>query len=527
MAHIHCTSINGKSMSFSEHQMSCLVDLGMPPDATPEQAGEYLERMHPHEVEEFQRATLNQGDNFHRVPMEIPQTKAESSTGSRSVSASTAPAVDSSPIRRQGIESQPAQNQSAPAVHARSHESDCTLEALQAGLLMREGIEPDSDLFKRSDARKLLNRDVARGGWLHDNATGNVSQANKDRFSRAIDHAVGYSSYRMVDFCREALRLTGRPVPRDQGDMIQRALSTSKLTAIFSPLMTMGMIEGYAGIEDTTLAWTRSTDIVDFKQIERARLTKASGLAKQARGGTANPIEFGDEIEKYRLARYSGKFEVSEEDIIDDSFGGLNEHTMKELGELAGELRGNLVYSILMGNPTMRDNNQLFHPTHGNLLDYAFGQTGAELMKVGMRTQTENGRGIRNKMKFLIVPEALEFKARQLVNSGEVRDASSTGQHGTDNPHNQLFEVVADPRLDNGVEDPDSGEAYSGSATAWFGASALNAGSIEVGYRSGTKRSPRMTDYMLAEDRNGIGWRIDLDIAAKAIDWRAISKSDG
>ncbi|MEP1644359.1 hypothetical protein, partial [Rhodopirellula bahusiensis] len=409
----------------------------------------------------------------------------------------------------------------APAAHSRSSVTGITVADLQAGLLVREGFELDDKMFQRREARAVLGRTDVQAGWLTKPHTEDTSPDIR----RALDEGHHHAGHSLVDICRMSLQASGRQVPHDQGDMIHRALSTASLSAVFSTSVNMQIIQAYLGVEDTTGGWTSSTDTNDFKTMERARMTKASGMKKLARGGTPNPIEFGDEIESYKLARYAGKFEICEEDIIDDRFGGMSDHTPRELGEMAAELRANLVFAILLANKNMRDGKALFHVDHRNLLANALALSGLDAMKVGMRTQTENGRNIRNAMRYLIVPEQLDFRARQLMSSAEVRNAASTSQEGTANPLQNRFQIVADPRLDNGVIDPDTGDEYAGSATSWYGAAAAGSNSIEVAYRTGTGRAPRMSTYMLPGDRYGMGWKCDLDIAAKAIDWRSMSKS--
>ncbi|TWU15966.1 phage major capsid protein [Allorhodopirellula heiligendammensis] len=416
----------------------------------------------------------------------------------------------------------------SPAGHVRSHGSSCTLEALQGAILLRQGFELDSPIFARREARAVLSRSNVRGEWITRIASGNGTaggNSTDERFLRARDEAHRYEGRSLPDICREALRISGRDVPSHDDDMIRRALSTATLDAVFSPSVNMQIIAAYLGVEDTTAGWTNPTDVRNFKTNERGRLTKGSGMKKLARGGTPNPIEFSDETEKYKIARYAGKFEISEEDIIDDSFGALSEHTPRELGEMAAELKPNLVFAILLANAAMRDGTALFHADHANLLALALDAAGVDAAKVAMRTQTENERNIRNAMRFLIVPEQLDFKARQLMASAELRNAAGTGPEGTANPLQNRFTVVSDPRLDNGVVDPDTGTKYNGSSTQWFGAAAAGSNSIEVGYRTGTGRAPRMTTYMLPGDRYGMGWKCDLDIGAKAIDWRSMVKS--
>ncbi|TWU66460.1 hypothetical protein [Crateriforma conspicua] len=419
---------------------------------------------------------------------------------------------------------------------SRSHEGSCTLEALQGAILLRDGFSLDDDMFRRREAQAMLRRTDVRAGWITRVAQhngGDIERADRDNgqydlLQRSRDEAHRFAGYRMLDFAREAIRLSGRQVPDDETDMIHRAMSTAALTAVFSTSVNMQILQAYLGIDDSTRGWCfENMNVPNFMKQERGRLTKASGMKKLARGGAeANPIEFSDETEEYKIARYAGQFTLDEQDFIDDSFGAMSPHTTIELGELAGELRPDLVYSILIGNPDMRDGKALFHADHGNLeTGAALGESSLETARANMVLQVENGRSIRNSMRYLIVPESLDFTARRLINSSETRQASTTTAVGTSNPHHKRFDVRSDPRLDNGVTDPDSGTFHAGSTTNWFGASARVTHGIEVGYRRGTGGAPRMETFVLTGARWGMGWKCNMDLGAKAIDWRGLHKS--
>lgn len=421
-------------------------------------------------------------------------------------------------------------------IHSRSHDGDCTLEALQGAILLREGFALDDAMFSRQEASAMLRRDNVKGGWIHSLASQSgtailrVAGSNEpdpnERYERARDRAHRFARYSMMDFARESLRLAGRQVPDDPDDMVQRALSTATLTAVFSTSVNMQILQAYLGIADTTRGWVHEADVNDFKTNDRGRLTKASGMKKLARGAEAQQIEYGDAIESYKIARYAGQFTIDDQDFIDDSFGALSEHTPKELGELAAELRPNLVYAILFANANMRDGTALFHANHGNLeTTSALNAAKLALAETNMSSQSENGRSINTMMQYLIVPRHLRFTARQLVNSAELRNTTANTQEGTANPHQGEFSIVSDPRLANGVTDPDTGTTYAGSTTTWYGAAANTRNGIEVGYRRGTGRAPRMDSFVLTGARWGMGWKCNMDIGGKALDWRGLHKA--
>lgn len=498
----------------------------MHPAATDEEAAEFARSLSGDDLLEFNRLSVAQGsiaggqasrgshpDDFDRMSPQPVAAAPSTPTAGRLPDSFIRQAVDASYRSSQTAASR-------IAIHSRSHDHDCSLEALQGGLLLRDGFTLDDEMFGRGEAAALLRRDGVRGNWLSDINRGRNSAAAQ----RARDNAHRYASTSLVDICREALRLSNRSIPHDQDDMIRRALSTATLSAIFSTSINMQILQAYLGLEDSTRGWCSEADIDDFKPVDRGRLTKASGMGKLARGAEARQIEFGDAVESYKIARYAGQFTIDEQDIIDDTLGGLSEHTPKELGELAAELRPNLVYAILLANANMRDGKTLFHADHGNLeTSAALAALTLKTAKANMALQTENGRQISNAMRYLIVPENLEFTASQLVNSAELRNQSTSSHDGTANPHRGQFEVRHDPRLDNGVTDPDTGQTHSGSETTWFGASGRHG--IEVGYRRGTGRAPRIDTFALTGARWGIGWKCNMDLGAKAIDWRGLQKA--
>jgi hypothetical protein len=45
---------------------------------------------------------------------------------------------------------------------------------------------------------------------------------------------------------------------------------------------------------------------------------------------------------------------------------------------------------------------------------------------------------------------------------------------------------------------------------------------IEVGYRRGTGRAPTIRSFVLDKGQWGLGWDINFDIGAKALDYRGM-----
>ena len=252
-------------------------------------------------------------------------------------------------------------------------------------------------------------------------------------------------------------------------------------------------------------------------------------LPKLPRGGEADHAEREDQGESYKISRYAEQFVVDEQDFIDDNMGALRD-TPVEFGEKASRQRPDLVYAILLANPTLAaTGRQLFNVTDGNLgSSSALSDSTLKAAIAAFGTVTEKGVILNLRPTHLIVPWGLHFTGKELRNSSQIIVAGTAGNVTTRGNANTLadegLEQVTEGRLDNGVTDPDSGTTYSGSATTWFLAS-NQAPTIEVAYRRGTGRMPQVRGFVLDKGQWGLGWDINLDIGAKAMEWRTLRKT--
>jgi hypothetical protein len=398
----------------------------------------------------------------------------------------------------------------APAIHASGLDAGCQRDAIAAGMVLREG----RDLDQRTS--RVLVDPATRRPWT------------AERAQRAFEAGWRYRDLSLVDLCREAVRLEGRSVDAgDRSELIRAAVSTATLANIFTTSVNARVLAGYLEAADTT-DWVSSVvDVPDYKPNERVLLGKGGALAKLARGDEAKHVTYADAKESYKIARYAAQFVVDEQDIIDDRFGALSSQTPEQLGAAAARLRPDLVYSILLANANLADGNALFSAAHNNTGALAFSKANLEATIAKMMKQTQDGVRLNLRPRFLLVPGDLEFTARELLTSAQLVIAGSSDQlRGNRNVLVDLaLQLRVEGRIDAaGVVDPDSGTKYSGSATTWFLASDQN--TIEVGYLRGTGRRPALRSFTLDRGRWGIGWDINLDIGAKALDYRGLARGN-
>lgn len=406
-----------------------------------------------------------------------------------------------------------------PAIHVTSHELNCTRDSLAAGLMVRSGLDPVDDHVRFTD------------GCFRPRRAGQRMES----LEQAADRGWQYRDWSLVDFCREACRLDGVSVPSSRGEMIRAAVSGGTLSAIFTTNVNAMLMQAYQEAADTTVGWTSESDVQNFQSNERASMGKFGTLQRHRRGGTAEHLDQSDSYEAYKIARYAGQFVVDEQDIIDDRFGAIEQSTPAEIGNAARALRPDLVYAILLANGTLTaTGGALFNSTatttsggHANLGGTALAAAALQTNIMLMTKQRIRTRPLNLRPRFLIVPQDLIFTA-QIICASAFRYSSE----GDLNPvADLLLQVVADDRVGaTGVTDPATGTAYTGTTTNYFLAAKPGengAKTIEVGYLRGTGRAPQVRSFVLDKGQWGIGWDVNMDIGAKALDFRALVKSTG
>lgn len=421
--------------------------------------------------------------------------------------------------QRTELEALRAARGAGPAVISRSHDRDCTLQALEGALILRAGGRLDHPVYNTPRAAGLTaNGRPKISPWLR--AGLNDAQRN-----RIMDNAHRYADMSAVDLCREAVRLDGGSAPHGRAQVIQAAVSGMSLSNVFTTSVNAILLSTYAEAPDTTQGWTREQDVADYRLQERPRMLKGPNLAKRPRGGTADHLTRSDGGETYKIASYAGQIEIDEQDFVDDNLSALSDLPV-EMGMAAARLRPDLVYAIILDNPTLTTTaREMFNTTDGNKIGSA--ALAADKLRTAVSTMLlfqENDVNLNLAPTHLLVPPSLRHLAYELVNSSEILIAGTAGSVTERGSSNALradgLQPVSDARLENGVTDPDSGTAFSGSASTWYLVSAL-AHTIEIGYLRGTGRSPRVRSWKhTGEGKYGMGWDVEMSIGAVPLDWK-------
>lgn len=405
----------------------------------------------------------------------------------------------------------------APAVHS---QRSATVEALQAAVLMRAGVRLDNPVFASESARVVLERSEI--GWLYRFNRDIADQGNTDA-EQIVDVGRRYASDSSARTCERLLEMTTREgAPNDVEEIVQRSFSSPYLPRVFGSIVSVGLVQGYMEFPDSTIGWTSEADWADFRSNQPIGIDATQGLRRHTRGTEAKDVDFADYGEAYAVNRYTGRFVLDEQDIIDDTVGA-NQTMPVQMGAMAARLRPDLVYALLQANGNLADGTALFHSNRGNVVTSNalsldnLGKAEAAMASQTVKTKSGVARPLNLMAGWVIVPRALRPLGKQIVSSALVVHGNTT-QTGNVNPFAGEYQLRSDARLDVGVVNPLTETKTTGSATTWYIAEQSGQQAIQIGFRRGTGRAPSIRVRPLMQPGQfGLGWDIAHDVGVGVI----------
>jgi hypothetical protein len=405
----------------------------------------------------------------------------------------------------------------APAAHvARS----ATVESLQAAILLRAGIRLDNPAFASEQARVILERNHI--GWLHQFNRDIAERGNTDA-EQIADVGRRYSSDSAARTCERMLDMTTKDgAPNDVEEIVSRSFSSPYMPRVFGAIVSVGLVQGYMEYPDSTVGWTSEADWADFRNNQPIGIDATQGLRRHTRGTEAKDVDFADYGEAYAVQRYTGRFVLDEQDIIDDTVGA-NQTMPTQMGAMAARLRPDLVYALLQANGNLADGVALFHSSRGNVVTTNalsldnLGKAEAAMASQTVKSKSGVARPLNLMAGWLVVPRALRPLGKQIVSSASVVHGNTT-QTGNINPFAGDYQLRSDARLDLGVVNPLTEVKTTGSATTWYLAEQSGQQAIQIGYRRGTGRAPQIRVRPLMQPGQfGLGWDIAHDVGVGVI----------
>lgn len=415
------------------------------------------------------------------------------------------------------------------AIHV--HDNEVRKEDLQALFLMRAGVKIEGGNFAKSECHQATferhdehEQDlsfVIRTARTLDRG-GNLDESGE----RALEFANKHRNIHLVQACAMALDFTGIAYNRyDSKEIVTRAVTTQSIAPFLTNALGAQILDGFVGSPDTT-GWCRSVDLPNDNPQPVSKGGMISRLRKRLSGQVPVPATRDATEEFISVATYSEQYFVDRKDLLADRFGKIND-APADIGMAAMEIIQDLVYSTLMLNANMADGNALFSTAHANsAVSTPFSAANLFARRVAMMVQVNNGRPISADPSTLIIPPSLEYAARQMMMSTEIR-GGITSELGTANPLQNSFDLVVERRIETGTVNPDTDLAVAARALDYYISDRQGRWGLLKAFLRSNGGGPIIEQWMPGDGRIGIGTTIELEAGTKAVGWEGLQRGTG
>lgn len=249
----------------------------------------------------------------------------------------------------------------------------------------------------------------------------------------------------------------GRLMDSDLEPMLRAAFSTIEVSGILSNIANKFLLQGFMTVERTWRNICAVRSVSDFKTITSYRMTGDLQYKQVGPGGEIEHGTLGEQVYTNKADTYARMLSVTRTDMINDDLGALSDIPAR-LGRGSALKINDVFWTVFC------DHAAFFNAGNKN---YAGGAGTA--LSIDSLTQAEllfldqvdyDGKPLGIMPAILLVPNALNAKAAQLMNSTEIRETATNKTYGVTNPHAGKFRTERSSYLGNA--------AYGNSATAWY-----------------------------------------------------------
>lgn len=377
--------------------------------------------------------------------------------------------------------------------------------ALEAALLLKYRVAPEDRVAKWYDAKTMeaaLSRDLRRAD-LH---------TVFHEIIRAAGGHVGTTGFD-DDTIRAAFAAEQRMIQASGG------FSTISLSGILSNVANKALLAAYEAVESAASQFCSETDVNDFKEVTRYRLTGNGVIEKVGPEGELKHARLTEESYKNRVETFGRMISLTRQMIINDDLGAFLQ-IPRIIGRMAALARERAVFELLLLNPS-----NFFHANNKNYLE------GADTpLSIASLTAAEqkfadqvdaDGQPILLSPAVLLVPTSLKVLAQQLMTEPRVNETTTANKPSpASNPHVGKWRPVSSPFL--------NAQGLSGSSsTAWYlFANPADVAAIEIAYLRG-RRTPTIESGETSFNTLGMQWRGYFDFGVAMQDHRAAVKVKG
>lgn len=358
-------------------------------------------------------------------------------------------------------------------------------------------------------------------------ATAHVEVDETDKFRSAIVDGMAYraglTGGSANEFAGMGLSLIADRCLARVGDMRRgnplewagRAMSTSDFQYACGAIANKSVMEGWNEAPETWREWCGIGSAPDFKVQTMIGLGAFANLPALAQDEEYKFAERLEEAQTVQIGTFGMMHALTRQTIINDDLG-LFSDTMRELGAAARRTVAALPYSVLTANAKLTDGKELFHTAaHRNTgTDGAISVdtlNEAEL-KMSQHKDVSGNKRLGISPRFLIAPMALKGHVRQFFATQLIG-----GEANQPNLYNPYFNGGGlTPIFEHALDDHDPKQWYL---------AAQKGRTVRVYFLNGVQ-----APYLESRDgwnRDGVEWKVRIDAAAAAVDYRGLFRNAG
>lgn len=386
------------------------------------------------------------------------------------------------------------------------------------------------DLARKAVLDHLAEQSKHGGGSIGHRAPAEVGLEERDKFRAAAQDslliraglagektaagATDLAGFSLRELARESLRRQNLSANGNPMEMIGRAMVSADFPSLLANVANKSLEAGFAAADETWSVWCNDGSVADFKTLDLVRASETDDLLEVPDHGEYKYGERSDSKEQVQIATYGRLFAITRHTIINDDLNALTD-VPKNHGESANRKVGDVAYAVLTANGVMGDGTALFHSDHSNLAGAGavIGVTSMAGAIAAMKQQKDiaGKRRLNIRPQYLLAPTAIEAACEVFFKSEKFDGTNKAAT--TANPYaGTAYTRVYEPRLDDS------------SATAYYLAGAKGK-TVTVFFLHGNK-TPRL-ETKAGWTVDGVEYKVSLDVAAKARDWRALYKQPG
>lgn len=263
------------------------------------------------------------------------------------------------------------------------------------------------------------------------------------------DAAREFRGMRLLDLARECISLAGGNsrglTPREiataalgcSAESVRAAgmHTTSDFPLLLGSTVNRTLRAAYELAPQTWRPLGRQTSLPDFREATRVALGDIAALEKVNESGEYKYGTLDEEGAPIKVAKFGKIIAITWEAIVNDDLSALT-RIPQALGAAAGQTESNVVWDLLLGNPTFVDDQEIYSTAHGNVAASGGAISTASLAaaRAAMRKQkSKAGHFLNLGPEFLVVGPDKELEAFQFTSSnyvpaknGDINDSRNT-----------------------------------------------------------------------------------------------------